>query len=76
MGGETFERRIWIQDELVMETARRLERHGLGRVIDDGDGGPALWLPAGDPAATPAAAAALAYTDLCGDDGPEGGNDA
>jgi hypothetical protein len=35
---------LWINDELVMEEARRRERNGEGRVIDDGIP-PARWVP-------------------------------
>lgn len=91
----SFKHRLWINDELTMERARFCERQKLGRVVDDGEGGPALWLPATDPLYAPNVAQAgpadlvaieptlpdeavardtqfadaLAYSDLCGDDG-------
>ena len=37
----------WMVGELEIETARKLERHKLGRVFDDGDGGPVWWWPFG-----------------------------
>jgi hypothetical protein len=38
-------RRRWLTDEPQIEDARKLERAGLGKVYDDGDGGPVLWVP-------------------------------
>ena len=40
-------RRRWLTDEPQIEDARKLERAGLGRVYDDGDGGPVQWVPFG-----------------------------
>jgi len=37
----------WMIGEGEIETARKLERAGLGRVHDDGDGGPVWWWPFG-----------------------------
>ena len=37
----------WMVGELEIETARKLEREGKGRVYDDGDGGPVQWVPFG-----------------------------
>ena len=43
----------WMIDEPQIEDARKLEREGLGRVYDDGDGGPVQWVPFGATAETP-----------------------
>jgi len=37
----------WMTGEGEIETARKLERNGLGKVFDDGDGGPVWWWPFG-----------------------------
>ena len=37
----------WMIGEGEIETARKLEREGKGRVYDDGDGGPVQWIPFG-----------------------------
>jgi hypothetical protein len=37
----------WMIGEGEIETARKLERNGLGKVFDDGDGGPVWWWPFG-----------------------------
>ena len=42
----------WMIGEGEIETARKLERAGLGRVYDDGDGGPVQWVPFGATAKT------------------------
>jgi hypothetical protein len=37
----------WLWDELVIAEARRRERAGEGRVIEDGLGGCVQWVPSG-----------------------------
>ena len=45
--GIDWTRPRWMLGEGEIETARKLERAGLGRVYDDGDGGPVQWIPFG-----------------------------
>jgi hypothetical protein len=44
---ERWTRPRWMVGELEIETARKLERNKLGKVFDDGDGGPVWWWPFG-----------------------------
>ncbi len=39
--------RQWLTGETQIEEARRRERKGEGRVVDDGLGGAVQWIPAG-----------------------------